>query len=149
MGLLDDIGKGVLGNVLGGSAAAEGAPPGQVNWVQLGIAVLNKFGGIEGLMRKFDESGLGDLIASWVGTGKNLPVSADQIIAALGKPQVAEVAREAGTDAETAAGGLAQVLPGLIDKLTPDGKAVGGDVLQQGLSALLGGKMGDLSKLFG
>ena len=47
-----------------------------------------------------------------------------------------------------AASGIAQVLPPLIDKLTPDGQPVGADVLQQGIQALLGGKLGDLGKLF-
>lgn len=147
MGLLDDLGKQVLGNVLGGQAA--GAAAGEINWVQLGIAVLDKFGGIDGLIKQFTDKGLGDLIASWVGTGRNLPVSADQILAVLGRKNVQEVAAEAGTDATTAASGLADVLPGLIDKLTPDGKSVGGDMLTQGVQALLGGKMGDLGKLFG
>jgi uncharacterized protein YidB (DUF937 family) len=147
MGLIDDIGRQVMGDALGG--AAVGAPPGKVDWVQLGIALLNKFGGIDGLMKKFTQKGMGDLIASWVGTGKNLPISADQILAVLGKKNVAEVAKEAGTDTNTAAVGLAQVLPGLVDKLTPKGESVGGDALQKGISALLSGKMGDLSKLFG
>ena len=145
MGLLDDLGKQVLGNVLGGDAAAGG----QVNWVQLGLAALDKFGGIDGLMKTFQEKGFGDLIASWVGKGGNLPISADQILSVLGKKNVADIAQEAGTDTQTAADSLASVLPGLVDKLTPDGQPVGGDALQQGIQALLGGKMGDLSKLFG
>ena len=145
MGLFDDLGKQVLGNVLGGDAAAGG----QVNWVQLGIAVLDKFGGIDGLMKKFQENGLGELVSSWVGRGGNLPVSAEQILAVLGKKNVADIAQEAGTDTQTAADNLANVLPGLVDKLTPDGQSVGGDALQQGIQALLGGKLGDLSKLFG
>jgi uncharacterized protein YidB (DUF937 family) len=66
----------------------------------------------------------------------------------LGKQNVQEVAAQAGTDAATAAQGIAQVLPRLIDKLTPDGQPVGADVLQQGIQALLGGKLGDLGKLF-
>lgn len=147
MGLIDDIGRQVLGNAIGVEAA--GAPGGQVNWLQMGIALLDKVGGIDGLMKRFSDKGFGDLIASWVGTGKNLPISADQILAALGKKNVTEVAKEAGTDAATVAEGLAKVLPGLVDKLTPKGESVGGDLLQQGVQALLGGKMGDLGKLFG
>lgn len=147
MGLFDDIGKQVLGNVLGGTPASDAS--GQVNWMQLGISILDKFGGIDGLMNKFNESGLGNVIASWVGTGNNLPISAEQIMAVLGKKNVAEAAAKAGTDTETAASGLAEVLPGLIDKLTPKGESLGGDALQQGIQALLGGKLGDLGKLFG
>lgn len=146
MGLLDDLGKQVLGNVLGGATEGGGA---QIDWVQLGIAVLNKFGGIEGLMKTFNEKGFGDVIASWVGTGTNLTISADQILSVLGKAKVAEVAQEAGTDARAAADGLASILPGLIDKLTPKGESVGGDALQQGIQSLLSGKLGDLGKLFG
>src|SRR5687768_11482729 len=101
MGLIDDIGRQVLGDVFGGPAV--GNPSGQMDWVKLGIAVLDKFGGIDGLIKKFTQKGMGDLISSWVGTGKNLPISADQIMAALGKKNVTEVAREAGTDARTAA----------------------------------------------
>ncbi len=147
MGLFDDLGKQVLGNVLGGAPATDAS--GQVNWVQLGISMLDKFGGIDGLMKKFNESGYGEVIASWVGTGKNLPISADQILAVLGKKNVEAAAADAGTDAKTAASGLSEVLPGLIDKLTPKGEAVGGDMLQQGIQSLLGGKLGDLGKLFG
>jgi uncharacterized protein YidB (DUF937 family) len=146
MGLLDDIGKQVLGDALGGAAAG---PSGKVDWIKLGISVLNKFGGIEGLMKKFSQKGMGDLVSSWVGTGSNKSATGDQIVEALGKENVAEVAQEAGTDTKSAADGLAQVLPGLIDKLTPKGQSVGGDALQQGITALLGGKLGDLGKLFG
>jgi uncharacterized protein YidB (DUF937 family) len=146
MGLLDDIGRQVLGDVFGGPAAA--GTTGKVDWVRLGVAALDKFGGIDGVLKRFNQKGMGDLISSWVGTGSNLPVTADQIMEALGKKNVAEVAREAGTDAKTAADRLASVLPGLIDKLTPKGQSVGGDALQKGISALLGGRLGDLSKLF-
>jgi uncharacterized protein YidB (DUF937 family) len=147
MGLLDDLGKQVLGNVLGGGGG-EGAA-GKLDLVQMGIALLNKFGGIEGLMKQFSENGFGNLIASWVGSGKNLPISGDQILSALGPQHVAEVAQEAGVETRAAANGLADILPGLVDKLTPDGQSVSGDVLKQGISSLLGGKFGDLSKLFG
>jgi uncharacterized protein YidB (DUF937 family) len=147
MGLLDDLGQEVMNRALGGTTGA-GASATEVNWVQLGISLVEKFGGLDDLMAKFQQSGLGDVIASWVGKGRNLPISADQITEILGKRNVQDVAAQAGTDAATAAHGIAQVLPGLVDKLTPDGQPVGGDVLQQGIQALLGGKLGDLGKLF-
>ncbi|QIF01740.1 YidB family protein [Roseimicrobium sp. ORNL1] len=151
MGLLDDLGKEVMNRALGGTTEAGAtatATATQVNWMQLGVSLLQQFGGLDGLMAKFQQKGFGDLIASWVGTGKNLPISADQIMEVLGKRNVQDVAAQAGTDAATAAQGIAQVLPRLIDKLTPDGQPVGADVLQQGIQALLGGKLGDLGKLF-
>ncbi|MFZ4763998.1 MAG: YidB family protein [Roseimicrobium sp.] len=143
MGLFDDLGKQVLGNVFGGTAE------GQTNWVQLGIALLDKFGGIDGLVKQFTDRGFGNLIASWVSTGQNLPISAEQILQVLGQANVQQVATQAGTDANTAASGLASVLPGLIDKLTPNGQSVSGDLLAQGIQGLLSGKLGDLGKLFG
>ena len=146
MGLLDDLGKEVLEKALGGSAVIGGVS--EVNWLQLGISLLQKFGGLDGLMAKFQEKGFGDLIASWVGAGQNKGISADQIMEIFGKSNVQDVASQAGTDAATAARGLADVLPGLVDKLTPDGQPVGGDALQQRIQALLGGKLGDLGKLF-
>jgi uncharacterized protein YidB (DUF937 family) len=147
MGLLDDLGKEVMNRALGGTTGA-GAGATEVNWVQLGISLLEKFGGLDGLMAKFQQQGFGDLMASWVGKGGNLPISGDQIMEILGKRDLQEMAAQAGTDAATTADGIAQVLPGLIDKLTPDGQPVGGAVLQQGIQALLGGKLGDLGKLF-
>ena len=126
MGLLDDLGKEVMNRALGGTTAA-GATTGaaEMNWLQLGVSQLEKFGGLEGVMARFEQKGFGDLIDSWVGTGKNLPLSADQIMEVLGKRNVQDVAAQAGTDAATAAQGIAQVLPRLIDKLTPDGQPVG------------------------
>ncbi len=146
MGLLEDLGKQVLSNVTGGSSSGGAA---NVNWVQLGLSLLNKFGGVEGLMAKFQQAGLGGLISSWVGKGQNEPASPQQITTALGEEHLNEVAAEAGTDPQTAASGLAEILPSLVDKLTPDGKSVGGDDFQQSLQSLLQGKLGDLGKLFG
>jgi uncharacterized protein YidB (DUF937 family) len=146
MGLLDDIGRQVFGDVFGAPATA--ATLGKADWVKVGIAALEKFGGIDGLIKRFHQKGMGDLVSSWVGTGASLPITAEQIIAALGMKNVSEVARAAGIDAATAADGLARVLPGLIDKLTPKGQSMGRDVLQKGISALLDGKLGDFRKLF-
>ncbi len=143
MGLIDDLGKDALSGLTGGTGQ------GGSKWLQLAMSLFNKFGGLEGLMAKFQQAGLGSLVASWVGKGQNQPASPQQITTALGEENLREAAEEAGTDTETAANGLAQVLPGLVDKLTPDGQPVGGDLLKNGLESLLGGKLGDLGKLFG
>lgn len=146
MGLLDDFGKDVLSGAFGGS---EAGGSGSGKWVQLGIALLNRFGGLEGLMAKFQQAGLGGLVASWIGKGDNQSASAQEIERALGEENLQAVAADAGTDSHTAAEELSKVLPGLVDKLTPNGESMGEDALKQGIQALLGGKLGDLGKLFG
>lgn len=80
-------------------------------------------GGLQGLMGLFQKNGLGDAIGSWVGSGANMPVSGDQIAQVLGSGQLGQIASQLGLGHGAAADQLAQVLPGLIDKLTPHGQA--------------------------
>src|SRR4029077_152648 len=88
-------------------------------------------GGLSGLLQQFHDKGLGGLVTSWVGTGQNLPISADQIQHVLGSEQVKELAAKAGISPDAAGSHLAEFLPMLIDKLTPNGQ------VQQGTSSLL------------
>ena len=74
-------------------------------------------------------------MTSWVGTGQNLPISAEQIQNVLGSERVKQFAAKAGISPEVASSKLAELLPAVVDRLTPDGKAPeGGDFLQQVLS---------------
>lgn len=97
-------------------------------------------GGLQGLMARFQQAGLGDAAQSWVGTGANQPVNAAQIETALGADTVQALARSAGVAPGAASGLLAQVLPEVINQLTPSGQApargVGG---QDAVMQLLGG----------
>ena len=96
-------------------------------------------GGLSGLIQRFREKGLGDLVSSWVGTGQNLPVSTDQLQHALGSEQVKELAAKAGISPELCSSHLAQLLPLLVDKLTPDGQIPeSSSLLESGLSMLKG-----------
>jgi len=79
-------------------------------------------GGLAGLLARFQESGLGNLADSWVSTGRNLPISADQIRDALGSGQLGAIAERLGMSQGDAASKLAELLPGVVDKLTPDGQ---------------------------
>lgn len=99
-------------------------------------------GGLAGLVEKFQKNGLDDVMSSWIGTGQNLPISADQIRKVLGNSQIQQLAQQAGIQPERAASSLADLLPTVIDRLTPDGKLPEGGLLEQGLSLLKG-------KLFG
>ncbi|WP_411727446.1 YidB family protein [Methyloglobulus sp.] len=84
--------------------------------------LTNNAGGISGLVDKFTQSGLGDIAASWIGKGENKSVSAAQLVEALGEEKVAELAKEAGIPANKGADVLSQVLPSIVDKMTPDGE---------------------------
>mgnify|MGYP000849626980 FL=1 len=100
--------------------------------------IQNHQGGLAGLIEQFKASGLAEQAASWVGTGSNLPISAEQLQQVLGSGTLAQLAGQLGISPGAASQSLADLLPGVIDKLTPNGQIEGGDVLQQGLS-LLGG----------
>lgn len=78
--------------------------------------------GLKAIVEKFNAAGLKDVVASWVGKGKNLPVSADQIKSALGSEQLAALAAKIGLPTDNVAELLARHLPGTVDKLTPDGR---------------------------
>ena len=100
-------------------------------------------GGLAGLVQTFQKSGLAEIANSWVSTGQNLPVSSEQIQRLLGSEQVSQIASKLGISADQASGQIAEFLPQIVDKLTPNGSIPeGGDLLSQGLELLKG-------KLFG
>ena len=139
MGLLDGILGNVLGGMMGGGSSA-GRNPQQNNplgsvlgqlgssgvatsaLMALAFRLLQQNGGISGIVEKFRGSGLGQAADSWVGTGANLPVSADQVQDALGAGGLGQLARQAGLTPEQASGGLAQLLPELVNQMTPAGQ---------------------------
>lgn len=105
------------------TAQAEGQGQGQADvLITAALVMLDKAGGIQGVIEKFKSSGLGDIVASWVGTGENQAVDPDQITAALGQDSVAVITQEANLPAGEGGNILAELLPVLIDKLTPEGQ---------------------------
>lgn len=94
---------GALGGLLGGGAGANGT------------------GGLDGLVKALQEAGLGDQVASWIGTGANQPVTPDQLGQALGPDKVQELASSTGIDVGQLLPMLAAFLPQIIDALTPNG----------------------------
>jgi len=83
--------------------------------------IQNQPGGLQGLVQSFHDKGMGGLVSSWIATGPNPPVSADQIHQVLGSDQVNALAAKAGISPDIAGSAIAQLLPGLVDKLTPNG----------------------------
>jgi uncharacterized protein YidB (DUF937 family) len=142
MGLLDSV----LGAVMGGGAnqAAGGGAGNLAALIPVITSMLSndgQHGGLGGLMEKFNQAGMGDVVSSWVGKGENMPISADQLSQVLGSGAMGDIAAKLGMNQGEAGGALAQMLPGLIDKLTPDGQAPAGGL--GGAADLMGmlGKM--------
>ena len=114
--------------------------------------LINQSGGLQGLLSKLQSSGLGAQVNSWLGQGGNEPISADQLSDALGAENVDKAAASAGVSPSDLAGGLSQLLPSLVNKLSPDGQlpsleslgsvlgqVPGGSQLQDALGSILGG----------
>ena len=133
MGLLDELAGKVLDKPSSGSTE-------QPSGLAAGIMhMLNSQpGGISGLVQMFHEKGLGGVVASWVSTGQNLPISAEQLRGVLGNERVQQFATKAGISPDLASSKLAELLPTVVDKLTPDGKIPDGRGLLQHALGLFG-----------
>lgn len=102
-----------------------------------------QIGGLSGLIQKFQQGGLGDIVNSWVSTGANLPISAEQIQGVLGTGTVQDIASKLGVSPDQASGQLAKFLPQIISQLTPNGTVPqGSDLLAQGMDMLKGKLLG-------
>lgn len=99
--------------------------------------INNHPGGLSGLIQSFHEQGLGSIASSWVGNGENLPISSEQIQQVLGNERVQQLAAKAGISPEAASSTLSQLLPTLVDKLTPNGQVPEhSNLLETGMSLL-------------
>ena len=103
--------------------------------------ISGQSGGLGGLIQKFTSKGLGDVVSSWVGTDKNLPISPDQVQDVLGTDTIKDIASKLGMDSNAVTGQLSNLLPEVVNKLSPDGKIPEGDILSKGMD-MLGGLTG-------
>ncbi|MEP7014729.1 MAG: YidB family protein [Verrucomicrobiota bacterium] len=129
MGLLDSI----LGAMNKQTEATGGANP------LIGVlgGLLEQSGGLQGLMNKFSQSGHGNTFGSWVGMNENQPISGDEIQKVLGSEQISSLAAKLGIDPNQAAHLLAEYLPKVVDKMTPEGKVDPNADHQQALANLI------------
>jgi len=119
MGIFDDFAKQIA---KAAQSFADGANP------DLAAALLDlvkERGGLDALVRRFQEAGLGDVIASWVSTGPNRPISPDDLAKILDPEQLASLSRRAGVAIARVPEALAALLPTFVDRLTPDGELPG------------------------
>jgi uncharacterized protein YidB (DUF937 family) len=131
MSLFDQLLGGLIGQLGGGQ---------QKNaLLDLAASVIqNQPGGLAGLVEQFTRAGLGDHANSWVGTGANMPLSPDQLTAALGRGNVDAMSQRLGIPTPAVTAGLAALLPHLVDQLTPRGEVARDQDLAGTLTALLG-----------
>jgi uncharacterized protein YidB (DUF937 family) len=83
--------------------------------------IIEKHGGLQGVVNEFDRNGLGATVRSWVGTGPNQPISPADVQRTLGPELLQQLSAKSGLSVEDLAQKLSQVLPQAVDRLTPDG----------------------------
>jgi uncharacterized protein YidB (DUF937 family) len=127
MSLMDDMKNKVMGSIADENPTAAAA-------MEL---LKNHPGGLSGLVQQFHDKGLGDVVSSWVGSGQNLPISAEQIQSVLNNEHVKAFAARAGISPEAASAKIAELLPTIVNQLTPNGQVPEqSGLLQTGLSML-------------
>jgi uncharacterized protein YidB (DUF937 family) len=119
MGLLDSV----LGSVLGGGQQAQQGGAGALIQIVAGmLANQGGGGGLGGLAEQFQRGGLGDVMASWIGTGQNQPISPDQLGGVLGGDLLGRLTQQTGMNQGDLLGQLSQMLPQMVDQATPEGR---------------------------
>ena len=104
---------GLLDGILGGVVGAE--------MITVVNGLIEKHGGVQGIMNQFQQQGLGATVKSWVSTGPNDPVSPEQVHQALGADTIRDLAAKTGLSTSDLLSKLSTILPQAVDKLTPSG----------------------------
>jgi len=125
---------GLLDSVLGAAFGGGGQGGGNAALLSMVVGMLTQGGGqaaatgggglagLGGLVEQFQRGGLGDVMGSWIGTGQNLPISPDQLGSVLGNDKIAGMASQLGMNQGDLLGQLSQMLPKVVDKMTPSGQ---------------------------
>ena len=140
MGMLD----GLIGSALGGMMGTSGSGQAQSPLLQIALQLLQQNGGVAGILDKFRQGGYADQADSWQSAGQNMPLSGNALQEVLGSGTIGQIAGQLGMSHGDAAGGLAQMLPQLIDQFTPNGEIPDNqnDVVAQALAILTQTKTG-------
>jgi uncharacterized protein YidB (DUF937 family) len=135
MGLLDDV----LGMAGMGNAAQSQQHAGALSMI-LNYINSPEVGGIAGLQRMFQEKGLGNVISSWISTGQNLPISADQLQNVLQGGTLQNMASKSGMDLSQLSSVFSQLMPHAVDQMTPNGQIPDSEALSQMMKGLAAGQ---------
>lgn len=155
MGLLDELLRGALSGGMGQATGRQQRPAGRTgDLASIAMAVLpvvlgmmanrqggasaagGGMGGISDLLAQFQRAGFGEQARSWVGTGSNMPVSPDAMAQVFGGEGLSRIAAQAGLTEQQASAGLSEVLPDLVDRLTPKGEVPDSDSVTASISEL-------------
>jgi uncharacterized protein YidB (DUF937 family) len=137
MGLLDELLRGAIGGAMGQRQAPRPQAGGGMGGAMMALlpvvlAMLAKgqgaahgasagMGGMGDILEQFRRAGFGEQAGSWVSTGPNLPISPEAIEKVFGRDGLASIARRAGIDERQASAGMSEMLPEVVDRLTPQG----------------------------
>jgi uncharacterized protein YidB (DUF937 family) len=126
-----------LSTILGGLTGGSGGGTGNI-LLQLGLSMLQQQGGLGGALGKFREAGMGAQADSWVGTGQNMNISPNQLEQVFGSGALSDIAAKLGMSQDQAGSAMSQVLPELINQLTPQGEVTpdSENSVAEGLEAL-------------
>jgi uncharacterized protein YidB (DUF937 family) len=116
MGIFDSILNQVTNAVGGASGEQSGFAASVLNMIN------RQPGGLAGLVQTFKDKGLGPMVSSWISTGPNPPISTEQVQHVMGNEELQKLAAEHNIDVDQVSAQLAQILPVLVDKMTPDGQ---------------------------
>jgi uncharacterized protein YidB (DUF937 family) len=150
MGLWDGLLGNVVGSVLGGGQQSQN-PLGNIlgeltggdqaqsgNLMNAAMTMLQQHGGLQSVLDLFRSKGMDQEADSWVGTGPNIGLSASQVQQVFGKSAVGNLAEQLGMSHGEASSAMAQILPELVNQLTPQGQVPENhnDLISQGLAML-------------
>lgn len=156
MGLLDGmLGSAVSSMLSGGSAAPSQGPSaldsilgglgggsgGSTGLLSAAMALLQSNGGLSSVLGMFQQSGLGAEANSWVGSGANMAISGEHVQQVFGGSSIGSIATQLGLSQGQASAAIAQILPELVNQMTPQGQVPANhqDLLSKGLALLRGG----------
>jgi len=133
----DNQAQNPLGSVLGGLGGGKQIQGGNL-LLQLALSMLQQNGGLEGVLNRFRQGGLAQQADSWVSTGQNMNISADQLQQVFGSSTIKDLASQLGMSEDQTGSSMAQLLPEVINRLTPQGQVPenGNEEIAQGLSML-------------
>lgn len=122
--MLDKLISGAMQSMLGGRA-------GNDSLMAIIGSLLNNSGGgggLAGMLQQFQQAGMGEQMQSWIGSGQNMPISMDQLTQVFGGDRMQQMAASAGMDQQQFGGQLAEMLPQMVDRLTPEGQVPAGGI---------------------
>lgn len=137
MGLLDQAQQGI-----GQLASQFGGKGNNLIGAAAKMITSGDIGGLHGLIQKFQQSGYGNAVQSWISGGENKSISGEDVQKVLGQDKVKQVADQAGVSEQEASGGLAGAIPQLVDRMTPNGQIPDNQSANSSLSQLAGKFLG-------